>query len=192
MPILLHYYQRSLTAGHLGGGQLGSLGGRRLSMAEIQQTMRAAGWPDVMFTDDDGNQNPLIVVASATFMGESSGYAEAHNTSGENSCGICQVYIAAHPEVTCQQMFDPAANLRKCLEIFNAAGGSLHPWGAYTGSGPSNYGNFMADAWAAYGGNAPTSTIAGAGGASSSAIAAGVGGGTLLLLGLAAAYFLTD
>lgn len=104
-----------------------SLSGRRYSQNEIAGLLAQAGWPA-----------NLIPTMSAIVMAESSGYQGAHNSSGENSCGLCQVYVDVHRELntTCAaEMSDPVLNLRHCLRIYNDRGGGVrgfNAWGAYS------------------------------------------------------------
>lgn len=139
------YHRRALAAdtdtygGARGfsGGQLGAgcsvLAGRKYSQAEIKGLLAQAGWP-----------SNLIDQMSAIIMGESGGYQGAHNSCGENSCGLCQVYVDVHPEYSCQQMLnDPIANLRACYKIYTDRGGGdkgFRAWGAY---GNGSYRQFL-------------------------------------------------
>lgn len=101
------------------------LAGRRYSQSEVRGLLAQAGWPA-----------HLIETMSAIVMAESSGYSAAHNTCGENSCGLCQVYVDVHRQYTCQQMYDPIANLRACYRIYldrqRTGRNGFTPWGAFT------------------------------------------------------------
>ena len=125
-----------------------SLGGAHLSMDQRLAALKAAGWPDVMVTDADGDTNPLLVIMLAISEKESSGYAGAHSEdpSVEDSWGLWQINRYAHPEYSVGQLQDPVTNARAALAIYQAAG-SLDPWGPWqTGI----YADAMPQAWAAY------------------------------------------
>jgi hypothetical protein len=136
----LHIYIQPGSAGNWvprSTGQLGSdqqihnqlggcstLSGRKYSQAEVKGLLGQAGWP-----------SDLIEKMSAIIMGESSGYACAHNGCGEDSWGLGQVYVTVHPEYSASDMCDPIKNLRACLAIYNARGGGnagFNAWGAYS------------------------------------------------------------
>lgn len=122
-----------------------SLSGRHYSFAERLSFLRQAGWPDVLVTDPDGDQNPLLVIMTAISEPESSGYACAHNPNGENSWGLWQVNLDAWPQYTPEQLCDPLTNARIALSIYRQQG--LDAWGPWiTGI----YSRAMPQAWQAY------------------------------------------
>lgn len=126
------YIRRSDNAGNggafLNDQQLGAsvLAGRHYSQAEVKGMLAQTGWP-----------LNLIETMSAIVMGESSGYACAHNTSGENSVGLGQVNLNAHHQYTQEQMCDPIQNLTACYSIYRSQG--FRAWGAYTNGSYRRY-----------------------------------------------------
>jgi hypothetical protein len=101
------------------GGELGVLAGRRFSQAEVKGLLAQAGWP-----------SNLIETMSAIVMAESSGYAEAHNPSGEDSWGLAQVNRRAWKQYSVAQLKDPLTNLQIAYKIYKIQG--FRAWGAYT------------------------------------------------------------
>lgn len=53
---------------------------------------------------------------------ESGFNSEAHNTKGENSKGLMQININAHPEYSDLNLFDPQINANVAYEIFSETG----------------------------------------------------------------------
>lgn len=129
-----------------------SFSGTQYSIGQIQQLLRQAGWPDTVVTEADGGTVPFIVLMSAIAISESQGYAAAHNEAAENSWGLLQVSLQAHPEYTAAQMSDPIQNIKAAYKIYQDRGGGqtgLNAWGPYqTGI----YADHIDEAYAAYGG----------------------------------------
>jgi hypothetical protein len=106
-----------------------------LSPAQIAQYAAAAG-----FSGAD------LVTAVAIALAESGGNANAYNAEpqdvpgnygrasagdGLGSVGLWQIYLAAHPEFTGENLLDPQTNANDAYAIYAVAGG-FHPWSTYT------------------------------------------------------------
>jgi len=100
-----------------------------LTLAQLQDLLRQAGWPDTVVNSSSG-QVPLIPLMASIGMAESGGNTQARNTSGEDSVGIWQINRRAHPEYTVEQLQDPLLNATVALRIYNVE--TLRAWGAYT------------------------------------------------------------
>lgn len=193
---LILYINRIDAGGQLGGCSV--LAGRRYSQGEVKGLLAQAGWP-----------SNLIETMSAIVMAESGGYAGAHNTCGENSVGLGQVYISVHPDAGGQaRMSEPIPNLQYCYKLYQErvrqGRSGFGPWGAYTdgryrkylggggtavpvaGLDPSS-GTYDPATNTYTTGNLATATVS-----ASDDTAAKAGAGVLAALGIVAAiYFLT-
>src|SRR5690242_3009887 len=88
-------------------------------LAQLQSLSRQAGWPE-----------SLIEKASAIWMYESGGNPNiCRQNSVENSCGLAQINIKAHPEYANANLTDPITNLRIGYIIYLKQG-----WGAWYNS----------------------------------------------------------
>ncbi len=87
-----------------------------LGAREIYAYALAAG-----FTPDQAVEMTAIALA------ESSGRTDAHASSGEDSRGLWQVNLDAHPSLAGQDLFDPAVNARAAYDIYTDSG-SYRPW----------------------------------------------------------------
>lgn len=115
-----------------------SSGGTTLSVADMVKLAKEAG-----FTDEQAK------IMGAIGAAESSGNPNAHNTKGrDNSYGIWQVNMLGElgPErrkkyglSSNEDLFDPRTNIKIAKAIFDEAGGSFSPWGAYTDGRYSQY-----------------------------------------------------
>lgn len=135
-----------------------ALAGQHYSFSDRLAFLVNAGWPDVLVTDSDGAQNPLLVIMLAISEKESSGYACAHNGSGnDDSYGLWQINRLAWPQYSPSQLCDPQFNAQVALAIYQKQG--LNAWGPWqTGI----YAQSMPQAWIAYqqsgGGGSPVDT----------------------------------
>ena len=102
-----------------------------IKTAQLVQLAKEAG-----FTDEQA------VIMGAIGSAESSGNPMAHNTKGrDNSYGLWQVNMLDELGVerrkkyglsSNEELFDPKINIQIAKDIFDEAGGSFQPWGAYT------------------------------------------------------------
>lgn len=97
------------------------LGGRTYNMyiteTEVRSYLIGAGFEGV-------HLNQAVNIA----MCESSFNTNAHNTTGEDSRGLMQINVQAHPEYLPIDLFDPALNTRVAYEIYQAAGNTFRDW----------------------------------------------------------------
>lgn len=127
------------------GASCSTTGGIKLSAGQIQSLLRQAGWPE-----------NLVLTMSAIVLRESAGgWTGAVNACGsEHSVGLAQINIA--PSLgrpwSESQLKDPLFNLQVAKQIYDQAGGSFRPWGAWT---DGHYRDWLSQATAAYssGGN---------------------------------------
>lgn len=123
-----------------------------LSFAQMQQYLRAAGWPE-----------SLIVTMAAIGMAESSGNPRAHNpTPPDDSYGVWQINMignlgpqrrALYGLKANTDLYDPLVNARIALDIYQQQG--LRAWGPYV---TGIYRKWIPQSQAAYSPNA-TPTI---------------------------------
>ena len=59
---------------------------------------------------------------------ESSFNTQAHNTTGEDSRGLMQINVNAHPNYSSLNLFDPQINANVAYEIFTNAGKTFKDW----------------------------------------------------------------
>lgn len=89
-----------------------------------------------------GNDAPT---AAAIALAESGGDTTAYNPEtqadtpeGMGSYGLWQIYLKAHPEYTCMDLFDAAQNAQSAFAVYSAAGG-FHPWSTFKSGAYQNY-----------------------------------------------------
>ena len=88
-----------------------------LSLGQIIPLLQQAG-----FSGDALNYAVKI-------MGCESGYnPDAHNVSGEDSRGLMQINLNAHPEFSNLNLYDPLTNLKAAYQIFVKAGYNFKDW----------------------------------------------------------------
>ena len=88
-----------------------------LSLSQIITLLQQAG-----FNGDALNYAVKI-------MGCESGYnPNALNTQGENSIGLMQINLDAHPEFSNLDLYDPLTNLKAAYQIFVKAGYNFKDW----------------------------------------------------------------
>lgn len=93
--------------------------GRRLTLAELRALALQVGFPD-----------PALAAAIA--MAESGGDPFARNlTAREQSYGLWQVNVLAHPEYHPLELGDPLTNAQAAYAI-SQRGTNWTPWSAYT------------------------------------------------------------
>jgi hypothetical protein len=85
---------------------------------------------------------------TAVALAESGGRPDAHATSGEDSRGIFQINVAAHPQLDAVTLYDPAVNARYAYEI-SAQGTNISPWSTTHRDRGMPYAKFQADVQAA-------------------------------------------
>jgi len=149
----------------------------RYSIAQIQNLMRQAGWPE-----------DLIVPGAAVFYYESGrGNPQAALVTGaEASYGLAQVNTKAWP-YTKEQLFDPLFNLQIAYQIYQQQG-----WRAwYNTYYGGRYQQYVAASQAAYNGPRSTDYITSANYMSEGTSSAGPASTSALLIvaGLALAYW---
>lgn len=59
---------------------------------------------------------------------ESSFDTHAHNTSGEDSRGLMQINVDAHPQYANYNLFDPQVNCNIAYKIYKEANKTFVPW----------------------------------------------------------------
>jgi cell wall-associated NlpC family hydrolase len=87
-----------------------------LSAREIYRYARMAG-----FSPDQSATMTAIALA------ESGGNSGAHNPHGENSQGLWQINVAAHPDLTGVNLYDPLENARAAFRV-SRGGQDVSPW----------------------------------------------------------------
>lgn len=99
-----------------------SFGGTKYNLAQIQQVLRQAGWPE-----------NLIAKAAAIVIYESNGWTKAYNGCGEDSYGWFQIYRRYHPEFepnyTNGRIYDPLYNAQAGLQVYR-----VEKWNAWKNS----------------------------------------------------------
>lgn len=85
-------------------------------------------------------QQVMIYLSHAGFRGtalnnavnicrcESSFNTTAHNTSGEDSRGLMQINVDAHPEYSSMNLFDPFVNTQVAYELYLRRGNNFKDW----------------------------------------------------------------
>lgn len=90
-------------------------------------------------------------ILAAIGLAESGGNSLAHNQHGqtanslaENSYGVYQINLLAHPEVTVNQATDLQSAANEAKKLFDQAGGNFSPWSTFTSGAYLQYipGNF--------------------------------------------------
>lgn len=116
------------------------------NLTEIQTLLRQSGWPE-----------NLIAKYAAVVMYESGGSVYAHNTDGENSYGLLQIYLRYHPDFDTSRYTDPIYNLSYAYGIYQREGD--HAWLTSVGKYNRNYQGVAAQSRAIYNGNGVTNTV---------------------------------
>lgn len=57
---------------------------------------------------------------------ESQGDPQAHNTAGEDSRGLFQINVRAHPDLASLDLYDPEINVREAARLWSSSG--WQPW----------------------------------------------------------------
>lgn len=109
----------------------------RYSAAQIYAFALEAG-----FDQDDA------VTMTAIALAESGGRDSAHATHGEDSRGLWQVNLAAHPELAGVDLFDPRANARAAYAISDG-GRDISPWTTTHGGTRAAYIRYRSEAQSA-------------------------------------------
>lgn len=106
-----------------------------LSASQIASYAQAAG-----FTGPD------LITAVAIALAESGGNPSALgdvNISPGGSIGLWQINVAAHPEFSGENLYDPQTNANAAYSVFVDAGDSFSPWSTYSNGA---YESFLATA----------------------------------------------
>jgi hypothetical protein len=94
----------------------------------------------VKYAYDAGYRGLELAAISAIALAESGGNTQAHNagTPGhpENSYGVLQINLAAHPQYTIAQVTDPAQAFKIAYSDF---GSQFSQWTTYTGGQSASY-----------------------------------------------------
>jgi hypothetical protein len=90
-----------------------------LSADQIAQVAAAAGF-------SGGDLTTAVAIAFA----ESSGNPQAHNGNGEDSWGLWQINLVAHPEFSSWDLTDPATNAKAAFILYSSSW--FHPWSTFT------------------------------------------------------------
>lgn len=98
----------------------------RLSADQIAQVASAAGF-------SGGDLTTAVAIAFA----ESSGNPQAHNGNGEDSWGLWQINLHAHPEFSSWDLTDPATNARVAFLLYSSSG--FRPWSTFTSGAFQRY-----------------------------------------------------
>lgn len=100
----------------------------RFSAEQIYGFARRAG-----FSADEAATMTAIALA------ESNGNGQAHNTTGEDSRGLWQINVRAHPELGRRlDLFDPMQNAQAAFEV-SRGGGDVSPWTVTHGGMSARY-----------------------------------------------------
>ncbi len=102
--------------------------------AQIYAYARAAG-----FTPDQA------VTMTAVALAESGGDSTAHATTGEDSRGLWQINMAAHPQWAHLDAANPAVNAQLAYEV-SRQGRDISPWTVTHGGGDARYLGYRAQA----------------------------------------------
>lgn len=112
---------------HGASGDFGtSTSGGKLTDVQIAQAAKTAG---ILSPN-------LLTVATAIAIAESQGNPQAHNpgngtTDIEDSYGLWQINVLAHPSYDKKRLYDPGYNATAMFNI-SSAGTNWNPWGTYT------------------------------------------------------------
>lgn len=92
----------------------------------------SAPWTIAGVASTAGFTGSDLVIAVAIAYAESSGNPNASNTvPPDNSYGLWQINLNAHPEYDPTSLLDPQTNANAAFAIYQAAGNSFKPWGTY-------------------------------------------------------------
>jgi Lysozyme like domain len=81
-----------------------------------------------------------LITAVAIAFAESSGNANASNTvPPDNSYGLWQINLNAHPEYSLPDILDPQTNANAAFAIYSAAGNSFKPWSTFLSGAYQQY-----------------------------------------------------
>src|SRR5438094_188080 len=95
----------------------------RLSVADLIQVAIKNGF---------GGSEIVLETAVAVALAESDGDPTAHRvTAREDSRGLWQVNVRAHPQYASQDMYEPNTNARAAFAI-SRGGTDWHAWTTYT------------------------------------------------------------
>jgi hypothetical protein len=75
---------------------------------------------------------------TAIALAESAGGAGAHNPRGEDSRGLWQINVQAHPRLAQEDLYDPLVNARAAYEV-SRQGRDVSPWTVTHGGEAARY-----------------------------------------------------
>lgn len=90
------------------------------------------------YLQNAGFKGTALIQAVQISRCESDFNTNAHNTAGEDSRGIMQINVNAHPEYIPLDLFNPAVNAMVAFEVYRSAGYSFRDWTCYRLLGLSN------------------------------------------------------
>ena len=123
------------------------LGIAALAFALFEVYVQTAGTDSIPgYARSAGFPGGDLAVAVAIAYAESSGISSKYNKEAQDvpgrynresaddglgSYGLWQIYLAAHPEFSGQDLTDPQTNANAAFAIYQAAGNSFSPWTTY-------------------------------------------------------------
>ena len=105
-----------------------------LEAREIYRFARLAG-----FQPDEAATMTAIALA------ESGGETGAHNAVGEDSQGLWQINVAAHPGLQGVDLSDPLANAKAAFDV-SGGGADISPWTVTHGGADARYLSYRTEA----------------------------------------------
>lgn len=97
-----------------------------------------------LYAHNAGFSGWRLIVAVAIAKGESAWNTRAHAlTSREDSRGLWQINVNAHPWGKSINLYDGQTNAHAARRVWREAGGSFHPWSVYI---HCTYGRYVDDA----------------------------------------------
>lgn len=105
------------------------------TMEGAQGPTTIAGW-----ASNAGFSGVDLVTAVAIAYAESSGNPNAvGDVNLGRSIGLWQINLAAHPEYSENELYDPQTNANAAFDIYSAAGNSFSPWTTFKTGAYSQY-----------------------------------------------------
>ena len=98
-----------------------------LNYTQVKQIAYNAGFKGIYL-------EPAVRIAYC----ESSFNTEAHNTNGEDSRGLMQINVDAHPDYLYDNLFDPQTNMDVAYKLFLQSGKDFSDWSCATKLGLVN------------------------------------------------------
>jgi Lysozyme like domain len=142
------FYQGQRDPAHVDtvgyGASSSSASGGNYSFPELQQLWTQAG-----------GSVTLAPIMAAIALAESGGNPNAHHvTRREDSRGLWQINVRAHPSFAHANLYDPAVNAQAAVSVYRSQG--LGAWSTYTSGAYESYlGNSSTSSSSRYGGTRP-------------------------------------